>query len=196
MRLILSILLLVGCIETAAAETCQEKFIRLFTDRNGKGPVKIHVTQEVKGGPTTKNYNYQTGTGDWMSEMIEPATMQWTLVRGDVMYSSSDQGKSWKKIREMEAAQQGSANNGLSETAKTVTNAACGNEDLNGAKHDTVEADYAMPQMGTKYHEKFWVNPANGWISKSTLKTEHPSFQSFVTQLMEPAPDLKLPDPK
>lgn len=179
------------------AESCREKFTRLFTDRADKGPVKIHVTQQTVGGPTMKNYNYQAGDGHWMSEMIEPANMQWTLVYNNVMFSSSDKGKTWNKIRALDSQQRKEdVQKGLEKTAATAANFACGSEDLDGVKHETVEADYTNPKYKTEHHEKFWLNPNTGWISKSTLKTKQGAFESFVTQLIEPAPNLDLPKPE
>lgn len=81
----------------ALAETCHEKFVRVYTDRNEKGPTKIVVIQEVKGAKPTKTHNYSDGTGDWMTESVEPVDMAWSMVRGQVMYTSTDQGKTWKK---------------------------------------------------------------------------------------------------
>lgn len=181
----------------ASAETCRDKFVKLFTDRSSKGGVKIHVTQEIKGGMTMKNYNYQAGADHWMTEMIEPANMQWTLVYNNVMFTSSDKGKTWKKIRALDSAHsQEATQKKLNEAAATIANAKCGTEEIDGVLHDTVEADYDYPAYKSSHHDKYWINPDTGWISKSAMKTTQASFESLTTQLIEPAPDLKLPTPK
>lgn len=196
MRLAATILLLMAMALPAAAETCREKFVRLFTDRKQE-PVKIHVTQEMKGGMTTKNFNYQNGRGDWMTEMIEPKTLPWTLVSNNVMYTSADQGKTWVKVRTLDSAQDPeAAKASLREAAATAKNVACGTDQLNGIPHETVEADYVYPKYKTQHHDKFWVNTKTGRIGKSTTWTKQGAFESTVIQIIEPAPDLKLPTPK
>ncbi|MEQ8825554.1 MAG: hypothetical protein RIC14_14395 [Filomicrobium sp.] len=180
----------------AQAETCRATFVRLFTERYGKGPLKIHVTQEVKGGMTTKNYNYQTGDGDWMSEMIEPAAMQWTLVRDNVMYTSSTKGKSWKKVRKLDDVQSpADVKKNLEKLVSTVENEVCGVEEIDGIAHDTIAADYANTTHKSTHKEKFWVNKKTGWVSKATSHTEHSAYEMLVTQVIEPAPGLTLPSP-
>ena len=79
--------------------------------------------------------------------------------------------------------------------ALTVKNASCGSEELDGVLHETAEADYSNAQMNSEHHEKFWVNPKTGWISKSVGKMKMGAFESTTTQLVEPAPDLSLPTP-
>lgn len=197
MRRAIAALLLIVTLQPAHAETCREKFVGVFTDRTGKGPVKIHVTQTMKGGPTTKNYSYQTGDGDWMTEMIEPANMQWSMARNNVLYSSADKGKTWKMIRALgDAKSPEEVKKDLETTTSTVKNEACGSEELDGVMHETVEADYAMVKFKTEHHEKFWVNSKTGWISKSVMQTQMSGFESSVTQIIEKAPNLTLPSPK
>lgn len=196
MRFVLASVLLLAAIQPSVAETCHEKFVRLFTERNGKGPVKIHVTQEIKGGPTTTNYNYQNGTGHWMTEAIEPANMPWSLVYDNTMFASSDRGKTWVRIRKLDSQQRaGDVEKDLQDTVATVKNAACGSQDLDGVAHETVAADYAYPKYNSEHRDTYWVNPATGWIAKSTTETRQAGFESSTTQLMEPAPGLLLPTP-
>lgn len=196
MKSVLAGLLLLASTGTALADACTEKFVKLFADRSEKGPTKSHITQAIKGGMTSKNWHYYNGTGHWMTEMIEPADMQWTLVHGNVMYTSSDKGKSWQKVRTLDSAQnEADTLKGLQETAATVKNAACGTDEIDGVAHDTVEADYSNAKFKTEHHDKYWVNPETGWISKSETSTKQANFESFVTQIIEKAPDQKLPTP-
>lgn len=193
---LLSLCLWLAFSVSASADGCRDDFAKLLTDRPDQSPVKIHITQEIQGGMTMKNYNYQANSGHWMTEMITPAQMQWTLVHDDKMYTSSDKGKSWKKLRDLNSAQNNSASNqGLLEAAETIKNASCGQEDLDGVPHKTLEADYDYPKLKTKHHEKFWVNVKSGWIAKSVMQTTTGSFSSTTTQIIEPAPELKLPTP-
>ena len=181
----------------AWAETCQEKFMRILVERNEPGPVKAHVTQKIKGGMASKNWNYQDGAGNWMTESIEPANLPWTLVQGDTMYTSNDKGKSWKKVRTLDAAHDPAATKKLlQDRAKTVRDAKCGSEELNGTDHEVVEATYDMlGNFNAEVRDKYWVHPETGYIPKleTTMKTK--TFESYTLQLVEPSPDLQLPKP-
>ena len=180
----------------AAAETCVEKFRRLLVDRNETGPVKITVTQQVKGAPATRNINYQAAPGHWMTEMIEPANGQWTLVHDDVMFTSSDKGATWKKLRALDSANNADQSRGIMKAAAaTVKDAACGTEAIDRVTHDTVEASYEVPAYTTAHRDKYWIEPASGWISRSRSVTKMSGFESTVTQVIEKAPGLELPTP-
>ncbi len=191
-------LLLFASAPTALAETCHEKFVRLLVHGNGADtPVKIHVTQEMKGGKPTTNYNHQIGPDHWMTEMIEPANASWTLVHDNTMYSSTDKGKSWQKVRTLDAAHSPEAvAKALQEDAKTARNAACGEDEVDGVAFDTVEADYTAFQGQYTYHNRYWVDRETGWIARATYKTVGPNFEMFTTQVIEKAPGLTLPTPE
>ena len=103
MRFILAAALATVSLQPAMAETCHEKFVRIYTDLSEKGPMKSYVISEVKGQKPSKGYHYSDGTRDWMTQTIEPANLPWSMVRGQNMYASYDKGKSWKKIRELDA---------------------------------------------------------------------------------------------
>lgn len=194
-RAIITILAL-GCAGPALAETCEETFVRVFTDRAPKGPIKIHITQQMKGAKPTRNINYQTGTGDWMTEMVDPANMPWTLVTGDVMYVSSDKGQSWKKLRAVDTAQN---TQGMLDDMKAAANAArnvtCGQEEVDGVAYTTVQADYALPKLKSEHTDKFWINAETGWLAKSETLTRMSGIEVTATQVIEKAPGLTLPTP-
>jgi len=183
-------------VQRAQADDCAERFRALLTKPRSEGPVKIHVTQAVKGGPTTTNYNYQTGTGDWLTEMIEPATMPWTLVRNNVRYVSNDAGKSWSKVGELDSKAGGDASKlAMKEAAGTVRNASCGVETIDGVKLDVVAADYDVPQYKTSHRDTYWVDPATGWIQRAKSVTKMASFESTVMQVIQRLPEVELPMP-
>ena len=78
--------------------------------------------------------------------MIEPANGQWTLVHDDVMFTSSDKGATWKKLRALDSANNADQlRRNMEEAAATVKDAACGTEAIDGVAHDTVEASYEIP---------------------------------------------------
>ena len=181
----------------AEADPCLERFKTLLIEGNGDDPVKTFVTQKMNGGPETTNYFYMVKPGHWMSEMVEPANQAWTLTHDNVMYSSPDKGKSWNKVRDFDsAANQKIADENLKANAETAKNASCSEEELEGQMHEVVEGDYQVLQnFKTDNRNKYWVNMETGYIRKATYEVKAKGFDSFVTQLMEKAPDLSLPTP-
>ncbi len=183
--------------QPSLGETCQERFTRLFIDRAPKGPITIHVTQKLGAAAATVNENHQIDSGHWMSRMIEPANHPWTLAYGKGLYASTDQGKSWKKVRDLDSQQAfDDAIARLKEQAKTVRNATCDTDAIDGVAHDTVEAEYDNAAQKSTHKDRFWVNKATGWVSKATSWSKYPAFEMTLSQLISPAPDLKLPKPE
>lgn len=181
----------------ALAETCHEKFVRLMVGGNADEPVKIHVTQESKGAKPSENDFFQQSKGHWMTVMIEPANQPWVLTYNNTMFTSTNEGKSWQKIRTLDSEQNAeNANKDRRENAKTVRNAACGEEVFDGIAHETVEADFNVVQTyKSENHYKYWVNKETGWISKAIYRTKSAGYEGTSTQIIVPAPDLSLPTP-
>ncbi|MGI9352916.1 MAG: hypothetical protein ACR2O3_15240 [Rhizobiaceae bacterium] len=179
------------------ANECHDRFVDLLINGNEKGPVTIQVTQEVKGAPVSKSVFYQAVTGHWMTEMVEPENQDWVLTYNDTMYTSSDKGKSWNKIRTLDSANNEEVSRkNLVENSATARNAVCGQEEIDGIQHETVEADYdTLQNFRTENHFKYWINPETGWITKATYLVKGQGFESFTTQFPVPAPDLELPMP-
>lgn len=194
---LLCIGLLVLALQPASAETCHETFVRLMISGNGEKPAKIHVTQEIKGSKPSINEFYYAKLGHWMTKMIDPANQGWSLGYNDGLFTSSDKGKTWKKISTMDSQKnKENQDKNLRENAKTAKNASCGEEELDGAPHQTVEADFKTLQGSkTDNHYKYWVNKETGHIAKATYHTKGGAFESFTTQLIEPLTDLALPTP-
>lgn len=192
-----SLVLLVATAQPGLAETCQERFVRLMIDGNGDGPVKIHVTQEIKGGPTSTNWFFQADPGHWMTQPIEPAGQPWVLTYEDVMYTSTDGGKSWTKLRDLDSAQNAeSAKANMRENAATTRNAACGEDTIEGTGYDTVEADFdTLQNFKTENHFKYWVARDSEFIARVTYAMKGAGFESLTTQVLETAPGLTLPTP-
>jgi hypothetical protein len=63
MRIIFALLIALVATTPAAAETCVETFRRLLVDRNETGPVKVTVTQQVKGAPARRSIKDQAAPG-------------------------------------------------------------------------------------------------------------------------------------
>ncbi len=180
------------------AEDCKDKFAQLMIHGNGMHPVTIRITSEPKGGKVSKNDFFFKATGHWMTVMTDPANQPITLAYNNKMYTSSDKGKSWKKVREMDSEKNRLDNIKNQEAnSKTIKNAVCKEETLDGVMHDTVEADFdTVQQYKSSNHYKYWVNRETGWVTKATYDSKSSGYESFTTQLIEKAPDLKLPMPE
>lgn len=177
------------------ADTCREDFIRLMSDRTTKEPTKILLTQQIKGGAKTVNWNYQDGKGNWLTEMVDPANAQWSMGLNDVLYTSTDKGKTWTKVRDM-GNQNAAHQKSLDERAATVENASCTEAELDGVVHRIVEADYKMlGSFEADIHDKFWVNIETGYVPRLETTMKNTAFESFVVQELQPAPDLVMPNP-
>jgi hypothetical protein len=179
------------------AGDCEDRFRRLLVEGNPAGPVKIVVTQKVKGMPTRRNINDQPPPDYWMTEMVEPANAPRTLVDGGVMFISSGKGKSWSRLRAMDSEPNNDASSkNLEVAAATVKDAACGPEMVDGVPHDTVAATYEMAAYKTVHRHKYCVALKTVWIAKAESFTCMAGFESVATQLIEMAPGLTLPTPK
>ncbi|MEM9471593.1 MAG: hypothetical protein AAGA00_06530 [Pseudomonadota bacterium] len=184
--------------QAAHANPCQERFAQLLIHGNGDRPSIIRITTEPKGGQVSKNDFFFKATGHWMTVMTEPANQPVTLAYSNKMYTSSDDGKSWKKVRDMDSEKNRLDNIRNQEAnAKTIKNAVCGEELLDGVVHDTVEADFdTVQQYKSSNRYKYWVNRDTGRIAKSTYDSKSSGYESFTTQIIEDAPDLTLPTPE
>ena len=179
--------------QAAFGASCTDQFIELMTDRTAKEPTKMFITQEIKGGTKTVNWNYQDGKGNWLTEMVEPANAQWSMGLNNVLYTSTDQGKSWTKVRDM-GDQNAAHKKSLDERAETVKNASCGEAELDGVSYRTVEADYQMlGSFKADIHDKFWVNSKTGYVSRLETTMKNTAFESFIIQELQPAPDFVFP---
>lgn len=197
-RTLLLASILVLTVQPAGAETCEETFVRLYVGGNGETPAKIHVTQEIKGNKPSINEFYYAKLGHWMTKMIDPADQAWSLGYNNAFYTSSDKGKTWKKVSAMDSKKnKETQDKNRQDNAKTVTNASCAEEDLDGVAHQTVEADFkSLHGSKSDNHFKYWVNKQTGQISKATYQIKGTGFESFTTQLVEQVSDLNLPMPE
>ena len=183
------------------AETCEEKFVRLLVDGNPDfGPMRLHIFSEIKGVQKSEGYHYSKGDGsiDSMSTTIEPENTPWSLFLGMKMWMSTDKGKSWNFVRELDAQSDPKAvKEALRKDAGTAANVACGEEEIDGVAHEMVEGDYNSSGLqGAVAHQKYWVNPESGLIAKTFTATNANGMESEFTQFIEPWPELVLPNPE
>ena len=178
----------------AWAETCEESFDRLLRgSQETETPTRNRSVTEMKNGMRMVSEHLRVAEDHYMTAMREPPG-PWSMVYGDTMYTSMDEGKTWTVLRKIEDA---GAQDHLDALAQTVTNAACSESELDGVIYDTVEADYRMDgDSPTDIHNKFWVSRADGFIPKSETAMKNAAFETFVTQSIERVPDLTLPVPE
>lgn len=189
--------MLVAFAQSGQAETCRDKFIRLTEIGNGETPAKIHITTQMKKGGSSKNDFWFVSSDHYMT-IVPGAKPQWVLTYNNTMYMSLDEGKSWKKIRTLDSKQnKDTTRKHQAENAKTVKNAVCGKEDIDGVMHETVEADITILQnINTDYHNKYWLDPKTGQAVKVVYDSKSKTYPSITTQIIERAPGLTLPMPK
>jgi hypothetical protein len=158
--------------------------------------VKSHNTSKITGQKPFINTNvYDPATGNWLSEMIEPASMPWSMVIGKAMYASSDQGKSWKKIRDTDEQHSPEAvRKAIEDNMKTAKNAKCGFEDLDGIRHETLEAEYTA-QGNIAVQDKHWIHPETRRTVKSWSLMKQAGFETETTQVIEYLESYTFPTP-
>ena len=183
--------------QPAVADACLDRFVKILTDVSEKGPVKIHVTQQYKGAPATEGVHLGLSGDHWMTQMLKPANAPWSLGYKNVLYTSTDKGKTWRKVRAMPMPTPEERLKALKKSAKTARNAKCGTETLDDATYDTVEGDYTFSGgMKIEYHHKYWLNPETGLIRKAVYTFRSRAISGHITQLIEKAPGLTLPTPE
>jgi hypothetical protein len=177
---------------------CMARFKELVVEGNpDQGPVRLHIFQE-SAGQKTENYFYSPGdrSGDGMSEPIEPKGM-WSLFRDNKMWFSND-GKTWQFGREMDAAADPEAvKDGLRKDAETAANVSCKSEELDGVMHDVVAGEYNSSGLqGAPYKVKYWIRQDTGHVARHESQSSMSGMNFKTLQIVEPWPDLKLPDPE
>ena len=133
---------------------------------------------------------------NWLSMTTDPPNIDWSLARDNVLYVSSDKGKSWKKVRvQDEQSSQEAVLNDQIENSKTVRDAVCGTEELNGVAHEIVEATYdTLQNFKFESRVKYWVDPTAKRPVKATFAMKGEGFENFSTQLISLAPEFQLPN--
>lgn len=183
--------------QATPADQCREAVINIMTSREAKGPSKSRGISVVGNQKPMISYHLNNGSGDWMTQVVEPSTMPWSLAVGNIMYTSSDNGKSWKRVRELndpghdprEVQRQRDA------TVRASRNHACGFEDIDGVRHQKLEADLAYIEMNMTTRETLWLHPETRRVVKSHIVMRTPGMETSVTQFIEYMSEIILPDP-
>ena len=163
MRILFAMTFLFASVGNSFADECLDRFKAILTDQSDKGAFKTLAEQEIVGGMKSKNFFYQAKQGHWMTESIEPENLQWTLVHDNVMYSSSDKGFTWKKIRDMDsAANHAAALDALNANANTSRDAHCTQETIDGVVYEKVSGTYdTVSGFNAKNYHIYWIDFSN-----------------------------------
>jgi hypothetical protein len=181
----------------AVADPCRESLVREMS-RPMKGQAsKSTITTVTSGQKPMINYHFSNGSGDWLTQVIDPPGMPWSLAVGDVLYASSDKGKTWKKVRELndpghdpEVVLKQQA-----DVARSAQNIACGFEEIDGVRLEKFEGDLVYPQMNMTTRQTLWIHPATRQAVKTFSVMRMSGMETAVTQSIEYLSDLTLPKP-
>lgn len=193
-----SVALLAASVVPASAETCMERFVRAATEGNGDGQYRQMVTQKIEGAPAeTVNEFIMNSHKHWVSKAVTPAAGGWTLLHDGTMYSSSDQGVSWKEVTKFDEAAAEAAKAQQKSDVQGATEVACDSETADGQTLDRVHGRYEVTTgfRNTQVHT-YWIDPETGLIVRSEYQTISPSFKSAVSQKMIPFGDAEVPVPE
>ena len=194
---IVGIVCLLSNISSASAQTCKERFILAATEGNGVGNYRQIVTQKIKGGQGDTVHEFiMSGHHHWLTKPIEPKGIGWTLLYDGAMYSSLDEGSTWRKINQFDQKLADAAREKQKRDVEGVTELDCGTDEIEGKTYDRVHGQYKVVEgfKSTQVHT-YWINSATGLIVRSKYETISPSFQSTVSQKMIPFGDAELPTP-
>jgi len=190
--------LLAGSSQLAFADACADKFVRVLTGFQTMKPTAAHIVSQMKGQPATENDFLSVSPDHYMAKPTKPKG-PWVLTYDGAMYQSSDEGKTWQKIRSFDKEQQKAASlKSVKAQAETVRNAVCGEAMLNGVKHETLEADTANPAPAKfEIHTKYWVDRGNGgFVTRADTTMKAANFEIVTSQTWKRDDGLTLPKPK
>lgn len=178
------------------ADPCHDRFVELYMQLDQGVPTKTFATTAFKGSPPMTNEFHYLSSDHHMTVPISPPQPR-TLTFENVMYQSSDEGKNWSKVRDLDSGQNAEgALAAKAENAATIRNAACGEEEIDGVATERVAAELTVSQgMVTENHYTYWVRKSDGFIIKAVYDTKAPNFEMQITQDIEKAAGLELPKP-
>ena len=197
-EVIVAAALLAGSSHLALADACADKFVRVLTGFQDMKPTQAHIVSQMKGQKATENDFLSVSADHYLAKPTKPKG-PWILTYDGAMYQSSDQGKSWKKIRSFDKEKQKAASRkSVQAQAATVRNVVCGEEMLNGVKHETLEADTTnLKPAKFEIHTKYWVDRANGdFVTRADTTMKAANYEIVTSQTWQPAAGLTLPKPE
>ncbi|MCC1481919.1 hypothetical protein [Roseibaca sp. Y0-43] len=187
--------LLILAAPVAQADECDAQFLRLMLDGNPEVPVVIELTQSFNGAAPTVTRHSADGSGDWLSEAVDPASLPWSMQRGEVMYSSGDGGQTWSEIGRFTPEQREAARDTLRREAETRYDVACRADTRDGVAYQLVEGRYiANSQQDAQMFLRYWLDP-DGWIALHEMQVRAAAYDLDVTQVLTRVDAVELPVP-
>lgn len=180
-----------------SADLCRESFVKAMSRPLDGQASKSILTTVTSGEKPMINLHFSNGSGDWMSQVLDPPSIPWSLQIDSVLYASSDKGTSWKRVREMNDPEHKPEVilKQQEEAARAARNLTCGFEDIDGIRHEKFEADLVYPQMNMATRQTLWVHPDLRRTTKAHSIMRMPGMETAVTQIIEYLPGLILPKP-
>ncbi len=181
----------------AKADPCIASFVKVMTDQSPKGAIRSRSTTTLPGQKPMISINHQSANGDWMTEVVEPAGMPWSLTIGKVMYSSSDKGKTWRKVRELNDAghDPSTVQKEQREAADTAANVVCGFEAVDQKRLEKIEGDVSYPKMNMTARLAYWIEPETRRVVRSWQRLSVGGGVTEIASSIEYVADLTLPRP-
>ena len=192
-----AILLLVSA-GPGLADDCADKFAQVLIGSQNMKPAQAHMVSRMKGQRPSESEFLTVSPDHYMTRPTIPKG-PWVLAFNGARYQSSDAGKSWQKIQTFDKDKaRADAIKTVKGQAGTVRNAVCGEEELDGVLHETLEADTTNPAPNKfEIHTKYWVNRnAGDFVTRSDTTMKTSTFEMFTTQTWKKAPGLTLPKPQ
>ncbi|MEM1039586.1 MAG: hypothetical protein AAGI12_08975 [Pseudomonadota bacterium] len=181
----------------ASAMTCKERFIQAATQGNGDGQYRQIVTQKIENVPDATVQEFiMNGPRHWVSKSLEPKTGGWTLLFEGAMYTSADQGETWRQISKFDEAAAEKARAQQEKDVEAATDIECSVETVDSTPLDRVGGTYEVTTgFRNKQVHTYWFDQTSGIIVQSRYETIAPNFRSTVSQQMIPFADVKVPTP-
>lgn len=176
-----------------AANPCKAGFdAYMLANMTGSPGVGRIFSGPVGGKQVESEYTY-LGPDHGMYRPINPATGMWVLSWKNARYSSTDGGKTWKRISSRDPASERAE--GIKIHKKLIASArnhACGQETIEGVVHDRYAVDVDEPSVS---HNTYWISRKTGKATKSTFVTKAGGRDYITTQYWKPAGETQLPKP-
>ena len=164
----------------------------------GNTPGTAYMVNEITGQDVTEHEFLFADWDHYLFKPVVPAGGAWLLTYDGTTYQSTDEGATWVKAYSFDKDETHRINSeSVKEQASTVRNAVCGEEDVDGIMHETIEADFSnLTPSRFELHNKYWINSETGYVTRSISHTMMEGFDSIGTQNWVPAPGLTLPIPE
>lgn len=192
----IAVVLALAAATSAQADACKDKFSAYLIGGTKKvTPGVARITTQARGKTTESAFVFLAGD-HYMYRPVNPDKGMWALAWKTGRYTSTNKGKTWKKVGPVNATQErANATKHVAKQAKTATNVTCAVETINGVVHDVYKADIAVTGAKLRSRHSYWVSRKIGMAVKSIYVSGAKGRESVTTQYWKPAGDATLPKP-